>query len=106
MDLEALVNTFLGERGNRKDPLANPLYAGLPPIYIQVSGDEMLLDDSRRLAEHARYAGVDVRLDIFPEQQHTFHMPAGPCARGRRSDPQVGRVGTTETRPRPIPPQR
>jgi epsilon-lactone hydrolase len=80
MDLHALVNMFLGEGRNRKDPLASPLYAdlaGLPPIYIQVSGAEMLLDDSRRLAERARDAGVDVRLDVFPEQQHTFHMSAG-----------------------------
>ena len=33
-----------------KDPLANPLHAdlrGLPPVYIQVGGDETLLDDSR-----------------------------------------------------------
>ena len=75
-----LVDTFLGVDGDRRDPLANPLYAdltGLPPMYIQVGGDETLLDDSRRLAEHARTAGVDVRLDIFPGQQHTFQMAAG-----------------------------
>jgi epsilon-lactone hydrolase len=50
---------------------------GLPPIYIQVAGDETLLDDSRRLADRARAAGVEVRLDVFPEQQHTFQMAAG-----------------------------
>jgi monoterpene epsilon-lactone hydrolase len=80
MRLDMLVHMFLGERGNWKDPLANPLYADitdLPPIYIQVGGDEMLLDDSRRLAEHARKASVDVRVDIFPEQQHAFQMSAG-----------------------------
>jgi sugar phosphate isomerase/epimerase len=38
---------------------------------------ETLLDDSRRLAEHARKAGVDVRLDVFPEMQHVFHFSAG-----------------------------
>ena len=48
-------------------------------MYIQVSGDELLLDDSRRLAEHARNAGVEVRLDIFGGQQllHTFQFSAG-----------------------------
>jgi acetyl esterase/lipase len=25
----------------------------------------------------ARKAGVDVRVDVFPDQQHTFHMAAG-----------------------------
>ena len=60
--------------------MANPLYAdlkGLPPIYIQVGGDETLLDDSRRLAEHATKAGVEVKLDVFPEMQHVFHFAAG-----------------------------
>ena len=78
--VEVMATTFLGEGGNRKDPLANPLYAdleGLPPMYIQVGGDETLLDDSRRLREHAKKAGVDVRLDEFPEMQHVFHFSAG-----------------------------
>jgi epsilon-lactone hydrolase len=66
--------------GDPKDPLASPVFAdlaGLPPIYIQVGGDETLLGESRQLEENARKAGVDVRLDIFPEQQHTFQMAAG-----------------------------
>ena len=78
--VEVMARTFLGDGGNRRDPLANPLYAdlrGLPPIYIQVGGDETLLDDSRRLAEHARKAGVEVKLDVFPEMQHVFHFAAG-----------------------------
>jgi epsilon-lactone hydrolase len=74
------AGTFLGERGDPRDPLANPLYAdlsGLGPIYVQVGGDETLLDDARRLDEHARRAGVDVRLDVFPDMLHTFQMAAG-----------------------------
>jgi acetyl esterase/lipase len=78
--VQGLVEMFLGEGGNLHDPLANAFYAdlsGLPPIYIQVGGEETLLDDSRRFAELASNAGVDVRLEIFPEQQHTFQMAAG-----------------------------
>ncbi len=78
--VEAMAATFMGESGNRRDPLANPLYAdlkGLPPMYIQVGGDETLLDDSRRLADRAKGAGVYVRLDVFPEMQHVFHFAAG-----------------------------
>jgi acetyl esterase/lipase len=74
------AGTFLGEGGDARDPLANPLYAdltGLGPIYIQVGGDETLLDDARRLDEHARRAGVDVRLDVFPDMLHTFQVAAG-----------------------------
>jgi acetyl esterase/lipase len=74
------AGVFLGEGGDPRDPLANPLYAdlsGLGPIYIQVGADETLLDDARRLDEHARGAGVDVRLDVFPNMLHTFQMAAG-----------------------------
>jgi monoterpene epsilon-lactone hydrolase len=75
-----MAATFLGEGGNRRDSLANPLHADLkrlPPMYIQVGCDETLLDDSRRLAECARKAGIDVRLDVFPDMQHVFHFSAG-----------------------------
>lgn len=76
----ALAATFLGESGNPHDPYVNPLYgnlAGLPPMFLQVSDAETLLDDSRTFAEHDRNAGVQVRLDAFPGQQHTFQMAAG-----------------------------
>ncbi|WP_440088964.1 alpha/beta hydrolase [Streptosporangium sp. LJ11] len=75
-----LAGTFLGEGGDPSDPLVSPLCAdlsGLGPVYIQAGGDEVLLDDARRLTEHARRAGVDVRLDVFPGMQHTFQMAAG-----------------------------
>lgn len=78
--VRALADDFLGADGDPRDPLANSLYAdlsGLAPTYIQVGGDEALLDDARRLEEHARKAGVDVRLDVFPGMQHTFQIAAG-----------------------------
>lgn len=63
-----------------KHPLASPLYAdlsGLPPTYIQVGGHETLLGESIELEQKARKAGVDVQLEVFPEQLHTFQMAAG-----------------------------
>jgi len=83
---------FLGERSNRRDPLASPLYGdltGLPPLYLQVGGDELLVDDSRRIAERARKAGVDVRFDIFPGLQHCFHFSAGHA---READDAIRRL--------------
>ena len=58
--IAGMASTFLGEKGDRKHPLANPLHAdlrGLPPVYIQVGGYEALLDDSHELAE-ARRSGA------------------------------------------------
>jgi epsilon-lactone hydrolase len=78
--IQAMAGMFLGEDGNRRDPLANPLYAdlaGLPPMYIQTGADEALLDDSRALAELARKSGVDVTLEVVPEMQHVFQFLAG-----------------------------
>jgi acetyl esterase/lipase len=78
--IQTMAATFLGEQGDRKDPLANPLHAdlrGLPPIYIQVGAYETLLDDSRALAEALRRADVEVKFDVFPEMQHVFHFLAG-----------------------------
>ena len=66
-----------------RDPLAAALYADahdLPPTYLQVGADEALLDDSKRLAEHLRDSGVDVRFDEFAGQLHTFRMAAGRTA--------------------------
>ncbi|MFL6073097.1 MAG: alpha/beta hydrolase [Mycobacteriales bacterium] len=90
-DLDGLVRMFLGD-GDRTDPLASPLHAdltGFPPMYIQVGGDEMLLADARGIAERARAAGVEVRLDVFPRQQHTFQMGAG---RDPEADDAIGRM--------------
>ena len=58
-------------------PLISPLYAdlsGLPPLLIQVGTDEILLDDSRRLARLAEEVGVEVQLEIYEEMFHVFHM--------------------------------
>jgi epsilon-lactone hydrolase len=78
--VRGLIRGFLGEAAGPRDPLVNPLHAdltGLGPVYIQVGGDETLLDDARLLDEHAGKAGVDVRLDVFPGMLHTFQMAAG-----------------------------
>jgi monoterpene epsilon-lactone hydrolase len=75
----ALAAMYLGG-ADPKDPLASPLYAdlsGLPSTYIQVGGDETLLGDSLQFDEYARKAGVEVQVEVFSGQLHTFQMAAG-----------------------------
>ena len=63
-----------------RTPLASPLYAdlsGLPPLLIVVGGDEVLLDDSVRLARSAGMAGVDTTLYIGGGMQHIFPIYCG-----------------------------
>jgi len=79
-DPEGLGMLSLGENGDPKGPLANPLYTdyrGMAPIYVQVGEAETQLDDSRRIAERARQAGVEVKIDEFPDMQHVFQFLAG-----------------------------
>ena len=65
-----------------RNPLAAPLhgnYKGLPPLLIQVGTREILLDDSTRVADKARAAGVPVRLEIEEGAPHVWqampHLP-------------------------------
>ncbi|MEV7076282.1 alpha/beta hydrolase [Streptomyces sp. NPDC093990] len=64
-----------------EQPLLSPaLFAdltGFPPLLIQVGTNEILLDDSTRLAARARDAGVDVILDITADAPHVFQAFAG-----------------------------
>jgi epsilon-lactone hydrolase len=50
---------------------------GFPPLLLQVGTNEILLDDSTRLAERARDAGVDVILDVTAGVPHVFQTYAG-----------------------------
>ena len=57
-------------------PLISPLYAdlsGLPPVLIHVGTSEMLLSDSRRMAEALRKAGVDCMLKEWEDLFHVFN---------------------------------
>ena len=54
-------------------PLRQPL-DGLAPMFIQVGNDEILRDDSTRLASHARRCGVAVTLEVHAERWHVFQM--------------------------------
>ena len=90
--LKGMTDMFLAG-GDPRDPLASPLhgdYRGVSPLYIQVGGDEMLLDDARRVAAKARQDGVEVQLDEFPEMQHVFQLAVGNMP---EADDAVGRIG-------------
>ena len=73
------VHAYLGN-ADPKDPLASPLFgqlAGLPPIRIDVGDDEVLLDDSRRYAERAAAAGVEVNLNVWMGMPHGWPANIG-----------------------------
>ncbi len=53
-------------------PAVHADMAGFPPLLLQVGTDELLLDDSTRLAQRARDAEVDVILDVTAGVPHVF----------------------------------
>jgi acetyl esterase/lipase len=60
--------------------LAPALHAdlhGFPPILLQAGTDELLLDDSVRMADRARAQEVDVLLDVVAGVPHVFPAYAG-----------------------------
>jgi acetyl esterase/lipase len=75
---EGLREAGLWYAGRRDpaDPMLSPLFAdlaGLPPLLIHAGGDEVMVEDSTRLAEQAEAAGVKVTLKVWPELWHVFH---------------------------------
>ena len=64
----SMVRHYIGKHDLRL-PLLSPHYGdmrGLPPLLIQVGGDEIVLSDATRLRDDARGAGVEVTLVIWP----------------------------------------
>ncbi|XER99824.1 alpha/beta hydrolase fold domain-containing protein [Streptomyces sp. S1D4-11] len=57
---------------------------GFPPMLLQAGTNEILLDDSTRMATRARDAGVDVILDITADVPHVFQAFAKRPGRSRR----------------------
>ena len=62
---------------------------GFPPTYVQVGGDETLLDDSLRFVDKAKAAGVEIKCDVEPGMQHVFHFLTG---RAPEADQAIARL--------------
>ncbi|WP_405363395.1 alpha/beta hydrolase [Kitasatospora sp. NBC_00085] len=93
MDTKAGIDPFftresLGHTGamylagaDPHQPLLSPAVladlTGFPPMLLQAGTDEVLLDDSTRMAARARAAGVDVILDITADVPHVFQSFVG-----------------------------
>lgn len=76
-----------------RDPYASPLYGdptGLPPTLIQVSKDEVLLDDSRRLAAKYRAAGVPCELELWDGMPHVWQTLAMFIPEGKTAINRIG----------------
>ncbi|MGH9046977.1 MAG: alpha/beta hydrolase [Acidimicrobiales bacterium] len=89
---DAGVRRYSGDE-DLKNPLVSPLYGDFSDFVgfiVHVGGDEMLLDDSTRLAQRASAAGCDATIHVWPEMQHVFQIAAGNVP---ESDASVSELG-------------
>jgi acetyl esterase/lipase len=87
-----MAKAYVGN-ADPKNPLASPLHAdyrGLPPLLIQVGSTETLLDDSTRVAEKAKAAGVEVDLEVWDEMVHVWHVFAKILPEGQQAIDRIG----------------
>ncbi|WP_435155753.1 alpha/beta hydrolase [Amycolatopsis sacchari] len=78
--LEYTGSMYLAGADPAQELLSPAVFAdltGFPPMLLQVGTNEILLDDSTRLAARARDAGVDVILDVVAGVPHVFQSFAG-----------------------------
>jgi len=70
-----LWSTWLQNRIRPTDPLLSPLrgdLANLPPVLVQASEAEILIDDARRYANKARDAGSPVEIETWHGMVHVW----------------------------------
>lgn len=90
--LVGMANLYLNGTDPRT-PLAAPLYAdlhSLPPLLIQVGTSETLFDDSTRLAECAKAAGVEVTLEPWDDMIHVWQLFASVLPEGQKAVDRIG----------------
>jgi acetyl esterase/lipase len=99
---------YLGGR-SAEQPLVSPLYAslhGLPRTLIHSASDEILRNDSRRLAAALRRAGVSALHREFPRMWHDFQLYAGLVPDATQSVEEIARfiqgvLARADARPTP-----
>jgi epsilon-lactone hydrolase len=76
-----------------RNPLASPIFAdlhGLPPIYIQVGSDEVLLSDATQFSQLAEAAGVEMRLEVWQDMQHLWQLATRYLPESRQAVQKIG----------------
>ena len=70
------------------DPHVSPLFGaftGAPPVFLTVGDREILLDDTRRMAEIFERDGVDIVCDIRRNHPHVWPILGGWLPEARAS---------------------
>ncbi|MFP6596623.1 MAG: alpha/beta hydrolase [Candidatus Hydrogenedentota bacterium] len=73
--ITGMADAYVNTEDEKRNPLASPLFASFrdfPDLLIQVGSREMLLDDSKRVAEKAKEEGCQVDLQVWEDMVHVW----------------------------------
>jgi acetyl esterase/lipase len=94
------LSSFYAGTEDTHNPLISPINAdlhGFPPLLIDVGSDEVLLDDSLQVAEHARAVNVPVELTVWDDMWHVFQHFSYVLPEGQQSLENMGRFIRRQT---------
>ncbi len=89
------------KRENLQHPYVSPVFAdptGLPPLFIQVSDYETLLDDTMRFEKKAKAAGATVEVEIWKKMSHVWQAYGPILPEAMRAIKKLGEYIETKTK--------
>lgn len=91
---EMMAATYVPDPKERRNPLASPVFgdfSGFPPMLMQVGTSEGLYDDTQRVADAARQAGVEVEVQAADGMVHVYQQFWPDFPEGREAIDEIGR---------------
>lgn len=86
--------------GNLENPMVSPIFISeetlqkLPPIFIQMGGKEVLLEDAKTFQKIMSGTGNDCQLDVWPDMMFMFQMADEYLAESHLAIEKVGKLIT------------
>ncbi|OIK10527.1 hypothetical protein BIV60_20745 [Bacillus sp. MUM 116] len=74
-------------------PFISPVFAdltGLPPLFIQVGSEELLLSDAKMLAEQARRYNVPVNFKVWQGMWHVWQLTGDLLPEAKKAIKEIG----------------
>ena len=90
--LDAIKTNYLSGQ-NLRDPLVSPLSASLshlPPLYIQAGSGELLFDDISAFVKKAKWAGVQVRYEVWEGMFHCWQIFGEQIPEAKEAVDEIG----------------
>lgn len=90
--MEYYIKNYAGDADVR-NPEISPLFGdvkGLPPMYIQVCKNEVLLDDSLSFHQKCKEQNISCRLDVYGDLLHVWQAFWPVLPEARRANKELG----------------